>query len=160
MSQWEPLDATAKQPGAEHIVSNSGLIVTCSGNAPGGSDNLAPASYDAYVDYLTDVVLYYRDEMNITFSTVEPFNEPSSSWQLGNNQEGCHYDVSTQRTILQVSRLLQLCRTQPLLFHPPPPSPSAHRTAGRQQPSVALWGAPASFVISLPQPSSSPRAAS
>ena len=81
----------------------TGVIVTCSGNVDGASDNLATTSYDAYVDYLTNVILYYRDEMNITFSTVEPFNEPSSSWQLGNNQEGCHYDVSTQRIILQVS---------------------------------------------------------
>ena len=79
-----------------------GCILVCSGNA-GGEDNLAPAYYDAYVDYLTKVVQYYRDELNITFSTVEPFNEPSSKvWQLGNVQEGCHYDASTQRTILQV----------------------------------------------------------
>ena len=69
----------------------------------GGADNLAPAYYDAYVEYLTKVVQYYRDELNITFSTVEPFNEPSSkAWQLGNAQEGCHYDASTQRSILQV----------------------------------------------------------
>ncbi|DBA70019.1 TPA: hypothetical protein ACH3X2_012319 [Trebouxia sp. C0005] len=73
-----------------------------SGNVNGASDNLAPANYDAFVDYLTEVVQYYREEMNITFRTVEPFNEPSSTeWQLGNTQEGCHYSPLTQDTILQ-----------------------------------------------------------
>ncbi len=78
----------------------------CSGNVNGASDNLAPANYDAFVDYLTEVVQYYRDEMNITFRTVEPFNEPSlTEWQLGNIQEGCHYDPLTQDSILQVYTL-------------------------------------------------------
>ncbi|KAL3131225.1 hypothetical protein ABBQ38_000523 [Trebouxia sp. C0009 RCD-2024] len=80
-------------------------FMTNSGDPSGnldGADNLAPMYYDAYVDYLTEVVQYYHDEMNVTFRTVEPFNEPSSRvWQLGNRQEGCHYDLSTQRTILQ-----------------------------------------------------------
>ena len=77
------------------------LIPACSGNV-GGADNLAPAHYDDYVDYLTEVVQHHQDELNITFSTVEPFNEPSSKvWKQGNVQEGCHYDASTQRTILQ-----------------------------------------------------------
>ncbi|KAL0045131.1 hypothetical protein WJX82_009312 [Trebouxia sp. C0006] len=73
-----------------------------SGNVNGASDNLAPANYDAFVDYLTKVVQYYGEEVNITFRTVEPFNEPSSTeWQLGNIQEGCHYDAVTQDSILQ-----------------------------------------------------------
>lgn len=78
------------------------FVVPCfSGNVK-GADNLAGSSYDAYVDYLTEVVAFYRDEANITFSTIEPFNEPSSTaWFQGNNQEGCHYDVTTQRAVLQ-----------------------------------------------------------
>ena len=84
-------------------------MIVCSGNE-GGADNLAPAYYDAYVDHLTEVVRHYQDDLNITFSTVEPFNEPSSKvWQQGNVQEGCHYDASTQRTILQVHDCC-LCR--------------------------------------------------
>ncbi|DBA75930.1 hypothetical protein WJX79_010130 [Trebouxia sp. C0005] len=73
-----------------------------SGNADGHKDNLAPENYDAFVDYLTEVVGYYRHEMNFTFRTVEPFNEPFSwNWHAGNDQEGCHYDPSTQDIILQ-----------------------------------------------------------
>ena len=79
----------------------------CSGNADGSKDNLAPENYDAYVDYLTEVVAYYKHEMNFTFRTIEPFNEPSSSsWYLGYDQEGCHYDPATQDTILQASPLM------------------------------------------------------
>ena len=77
-------------------------LLLCSGNVNGGSDNLSSKYYDAYVDYLTEVVQYFKDELNVTFQTVEPFNEPSSAWQLGNDQEGCHYEASTQRTILLV----------------------------------------------------------
>lgn len=75
----------------------------CSGNIDGHDDNLAPENYTAFVDYLTEVVSYYRHELNFTFQTVEPFNEPFSwNWRAGNDQEGCHYDPSTQDIILQV----------------------------------------------------------
>ena len=77
----------------------------CSGNVDGKLDNLAPENYDAYVDYLTEVVGYYRHELNLTFRTIEPFNEPSAgSWRASGGQEGCHYDPSTQDIILQASR--------------------------------------------------------
>ena len=79
---------------------------------------MAPTYYDTYVDYLTEVVQYYRDEMNITFRTVAPFNEPSSRvWRLGNTQEGCHYDASTQRIILQAC-LLPNCQPHCREFEP------------------------------------------
>ena len=79
------------------------LCLGCSGNVDGHKDNLAPENYDAYVDYLTEVVGYYRHEMNLTFRTIEPFNEPTSwNWHAGNDQDGCHYDGSTQDIILQV----------------------------------------------------------
>lgn len=82
----------------------------CSGNVDGHLDNLSPDYYDAYVDYLTEVVGFYRQEMNLTFRTIDPFNEPSASnWQAGNDQEGCHYDRSTQDIILQVSLAITPC---------------------------------------------------
>lgn len=33
--------------------------------------------------------------------TIAPFNEPSTIyWWAGNNQEGCHFDISTQNIII------------------------------------------------------------
>ena len=42
--------------------------ILCSGNVDGHKDNLAPENYDAFVDYLTEVVGYYRhgDEFHIS----------------------------------------------------------------------------------------------
>lgn len=78
--------------------------MSCSGNVDGKQDNLAPENYTAFVDYLTEVVGFYKHEMNLTFRTIEPFNEPNAgSWRAGNTQEGCHYDPSTQDIILQAS---------------------------------------------------------
>ena len=82
------------------------VYIVCSGNEDGAKDNLPPENYDVYVDYLTEVVSFYRHELNFTFRTLEPFNEPSAaSWHKGFNQEGCHYDPSTQDVIIKVPRM-------------------------------------------------------
>ena len=79
------------------------LCSYCSGNSDGTKDNLPAENYDVYVDYLTELVSFYRHNWNITFRTLEPFNEPSASyWHAGNKQEGCHFEPATQVIILQV----------------------------------------------------------
>lgn len=38
---------------------------------------------------------------DLLLRTIAPFNEPNTIyWWAGNNQEGCHFDVSTQNTII------------------------------------------------------------
>lgn len=71
------------------------------GNTDGGTDNLSPAYYDAFADYLTEVVKHYRDAWGITFRTLEPFNEPTGNWWTAyGSQEGCHFDRSTQALVI------------------------------------------------------------
>jgi O-glycosyl hydrolase len=110
--------ADANQRGVlQRIVQNgTGIILEAFSNSPpywmtksscasgntDGSNNLDDNSYDAFADYLTEVVKHYRDSWGITFRTVEPLNEPNASWWKANGgQEGCHFSPSNQQTIIQ-----------------------------------------------------------
>ncbi|CAG8517534.1 17280_t:CDS:2 [Gigaspora margarita] len=53
-------------------MTNSG----CSSGGRNYSDNLNSNYHDAYADYLTEVVKWYK-EQGLTFRTLEPFNEPT-----------------------------------------------------------------------------------
>lgn len=73
-----------------------------SGSTNGLSNNLYDDSYDEFADYITEVLLHFRDYWDIDFKTVSPFNEPSTpfAWTAGGSQEGCHYDVSKQNELI------------------------------------------------------------
>lgn len=74
----------------------------CASGNTDGSNNLKDDSYDAFADYLTEVVKHFSDSWAITFRTVEPLNEPNASWWTANgNQEGCHFAPSNQQTIIK-----------------------------------------------------------
>ncbi len=74
-----------------------------SGNTPASADNLKPTYYEAFCNYLLDVCQFYKDSFNITFKTLEPFNEPLTSyWKNLGGQEGCHFDVSSQIDLLRI----------------------------------------------------------
>jgi len=86
--------------------------MTTSGCASGnsdGSNNLKPNSYDAFADYLAQVVKHYRDAFGIKFRSLEALNEPNASWWKANGgQEGCHFSPANQQTLIQaVSAALQ-----------------------------------------------------
>jgi O-glycosyl hydrolase len=86
--------------------------MTTSGCASGnsdGSNNLKTNSYDAFADYLVQVVKHYRDAFGVTFRTLEPLNEPNASWWKANGgQEGCHFSPANQQTMIKaVSAALQ-----------------------------------------------------
>ncbi len=61
------------------------------------SDNLSPQMYDSFAQYLVDVCMHYKEEYDIEFASLDPFNEPMSEfWYQNGSQEGCHFDVSSQ----------------------------------------------------------------
>ena len=86
-------------------MTNSG----CASGSNNGSNNLREDSYEAFADYLTEVVQHYRDEYSLVFRTLEPLNEPDSTWWTANgSQEGCHFGPSEQeRIIVAVAEQLQ-----------------------------------------------------
>lgn len=77
-----------------------------SGSNDGSSDNLQSWNYDNHTHYLAEIALYAKNNWGVSFESVEPFNEPSASWWVGTSgtQEGCHFDVSTQATVIPLLR--------------------------------------------------------
>lgn len=74
----------------------------CSSGNTDGSDNVRDDHYQAFADYLTEVVKYYKDNHNITFHTLSPFNEPFSSWWRANGgQEGCRFNQANQEKMIR-----------------------------------------------------------
>src|SRR3569623_548369 len=75
---------------------------SCASGSSDGSNNLKDDSYDAFADYLTEVVKLFLDAWGITFRTIEPLNEPNASWWKSNGgQEGSHFSPSNQQTIIK-----------------------------------------------------------
>ena len=74
----------------------------CASGSADGSNNLKDDSYDAFADYLTEVVKHYHDALGITFRTLEPLNEPNANWWKSNGgQEGCHFSPNNQQAIIK-----------------------------------------------------------
>jgi O-glycosyl hydrolase len=74
----------------------------CASGSADGSNNLADDSYDAFADYLTEVVRHLRDSDGISFRTLEPLNEPYANWwRADGSQEGCHFSPSSQETLIR-----------------------------------------------------------
>ncbi|KAK7732541.1 Endo-beta-1 6-galactanase [Cytospora paraplurivora] len=76
-----------------------------SGSDDGSSNNLQTWNYANHTHYLAEIALYAKNNWGVDFESVEPFNEPSASWwKATGTQEGCHFDVSTQATIIPLLR--------------------------------------------------------
>lgn len=78
--------------------------MTKSGSVTGamdGGNNLKDEYYRAFADYLSAVVLFYKEEYGVIFRTLNPLNEPISTWwKKGNIQEGCHFSREKQEKII------------------------------------------------------------
>ncbi|CAL8112944.1 unnamed protein product [Orchesella dallaii] len=78
----------------------------CTKGTEGGAplhDNFDPENADAFADYLTEVVKYYHENYGVTFTSLAPFNEPSSGyWQgRGSSQEGCNMERATMVEVIK-----------------------------------------------------------
>lgn len=81
-------------------MTNSGC---CSGAKNGGLDNMNPAYYEAFANYLVDVCKHYKEAYGIEFRTLSPFNEPSTNfWACNGGQEGCHWNPLSMANFLKV----------------------------------------------------------
>lgn len=73
------------------------------GHHDASENNLKPEYYEAFCDYLVEVCLHYKDEYGIEFKTLEPFNEPQTSyWNYKGSQEGCHFSIASQIEIIKI----------------------------------------------------------
>jgi O-glycosyl hydrolase len=77
----------------------------CASGASDGGNNLKSDQYDEFADYLTEVVLHFKDTWGIEFRTLEPFNEPASDWWRAEGaQEGCGFDRPSQSQLIGLVR--------------------------------------------------------
>ncbi len=103
------LKIKAKRPDAvfEAFSNSPPYWMTYSGCAGGNidpmQDNLKPEFYEAFCDYLLDVCTHYKQQYDIDFKTLEPFNESTSNyWYNLGSQEGCHFTPETQLKIIRI----------------------------------------------------------
>jgi len=102
--------AAARGANRFELFSNSPMWWMCYNHKPAGAndgskDNLQSWNYNQHATYLATIAKYAKDHWGIRFESVEPFNEPMASWWSSTGtQEGCHFDVSTQATIIGLLR--------------------------------------------------------
>ncbi|KAF8958695.1 endo-beta-1,6-galactanase [Flammula alnicola] len=99
--------AMAKARGVNRfeLFSNSPMWWMCSNHNPagaaGGGENIQSWNIQNHAVYLATIAKYAHDNWGITFTSVEPFNEPSSAWWTDtNNQEGSHFSIATQMQVI------------------------------------------------------------
>ena len=67
----------------------------------GGGDNLQNWNYGTFAAYLATTAKYAQDNWGVQAAYIEPFNEPSAGWwKYAKDQEGCHFDASTQQAVV------------------------------------------------------------
>ena len=102
----------ARDRGAKYfeLFSNAPMWWMCTNDNPSGAakakdDNLAPEDYEKFAVYLATVAKHAKDHWGITFTTVEPFNEPIANyWHANGKQEGCHFSHEAQAAVLPLLR--------------------------------------------------------
>ena len=112
-NQMNVLKAAADAAGEDFIAeafSNSPpYFMTVSGCSSGGVDssvdNLREDSYTAFACYMADVIEHWHNEGIISFQSVDPMNEPATSyWEYSSSkQEGCHFSQGQSQSKILIA---------------------------------------------------------
>ncbi|MBD0841857.1 glycoside hydrolase [Streptomyces sp. TRM68416] len=100
----------ATQRGAvSELFANSPMWWMCYNHNPSGAanggNNLQSWNYRQHASHLAAVALRARTNWGVNFATVDPFNEPASTWWTATGtQEGCHLDPAVQAAVLPYMR--------------------------------------------------------
>lgn len=101
----------ARDRGVDRIelFSNSPMWWMCANHNPSGAadggDNLQTWNHQQHAVYLATIARYAHDHWGVDFCSVEPFNEPDGNWwKADGTQEGCHFEVATQRPVINYLR--------------------------------------------------------
>ncbi|MFI8533014.1 beta-1,6-galactanase [Streptomyces aquilus] len=91
------------------LFANSPMWWMCLNHNPSGAsdggNNLQSWNYRQHASHLASVALRAKNNWGVNFATVDPFNEPSSSWWTATGtQEGCHMDATVQAAVLPYLR--------------------------------------------------------
>lgn len=74
---------------------------SCTAGGAGGAENISSAHYSDFASYIATIAQHFHDSFGITLQTVEPFNEPSSSWWTSSGtQEGTAASQATENTVI------------------------------------------------------------
>ena len=76
-----------------------------SGASDGSKDNLKATMHAQHATYLATIAAHAQTSWNLSFASVEAFNEPIATWwKASGTQEGCHFDVATQAAVVPLLR--------------------------------------------------------
>ncbi|KAI1810056.1 glycoside hydrolase family 30 protein [Poronia punctata] len=97
----------ARDRGANHLelFSNSPMWWMCKNKNPSGAsdggENIQSWNLGDHALYMATIAEYAKNNWDINFESVEPFNEPIADWwKADGTQEGSHVSVATQATII------------------------------------------------------------
>jgi len=91
------------------LFANSPMWWMCANHNPSGAadggNNLQTWNYRQHASHLATVAARAKSDWGVSFATVDPFNEPASTWWTATGtQEGCHMDPSVQAAVLPYMR--------------------------------------------------------
>lgn len=77
------------------------MTVTGQSNGNGANNCIKSDQFEAFADYLTEVVKHFETDWGISFIGISPMDEPEIPWAPSFGQEGCSWDLAAQETMLQ-----------------------------------------------------------